>query len=80
MSLNKLYYISHDVYSQELCQDFFKNIIFYINLKDALDELDNIYKKDLNLKWYGFCIKTLIKKENKYIQSHETYYHQKGYS
>jgi hypothetical protein len=80
MSHNKLYFISQDVYTQEFTEQFLNNITIYANLKDALDELNKIYNNTPDFKWYGFCVRTLIKIKDKYIQGHETYYHQKGYS
>lgn len=80
MSANKLYFISQDVFSHELVEEFINNITIYTNLKDALDELNKIYNNAPDSKLYGFCVRTLIKKDDKYIQGHDTYYHQKGYS
>ncbi len=80
MKYNKLYFISKNIYYGQEDIDFYKNIKIFVNLKDALDELNKISKILSNFKYNDFCIRSLIYKDNKYIQTHETYYHQKGYS
>ena len=80
MTENKLYVISQEIYSEEESENFWNNFAIYINLKDALAELNELHLSRSDFKYCNFCVRTLIKKENKYIFSHETYYHQKGYS
>lgn len=80
MTDNKIYFISQDIYSEEDSEEFWKNMKIFTNLKDALDELDQIYNNTPDFKWSGYCVRTLTKIDNKYVNSHETYYHQKGYS
>ena len=49
--------------------------VFY-NLNDALNELRQIYKTNANLLYDSYHIKVYIKKDNKFILTHHTYYHQ----
>ena len=80
MNNNKLYFISKNLFSEEESDYFWKNFEIFTDLKDALDKLNKLYKNTSDFKSHGFCVKTLIKQDNKYIRSHQTYYHQKGYS
>ena len=77
MTCNKLYFISKDLYSEEESNNFWKEFEIFTDLKDALDKLNQLYENTPDFKWHGFCVKTLIKHDNKYIRSHQTYYYQK---
>ena len=80
MSNNKLYFISKDICHEEEIELVLKNYKIFYKLKDALDELNTLYNTNSPVESYRFCVRTLGQKDNKYIQTHETYYHQKGYS
>lgn len=80
MTNNKIYFISQDIYSEEDSEEFWKNMKIFTNLKDDLDELNEISNNEPVFKWGGYYVRTLTKINNKYVNTHETYYHQKGYS
>jgi hypothetical protein len=77
---SKLYFISKINCIEEEPDYYLKECKMFINLKDALEELNSQCKNGIHCKYCDFCVRTLTKVENKYIQTHETYYHQKGYS
>lgn len=78
---NKLYIIVKDIEENDADEnDFLESLQIFTDLKEALNELDNIYKKDPYFKYYNYHIKVFNKINNKYIITHQTYYHQTGYS
>ena len=80
-SSNKLYIIVRDIEEDDAeSNDFLCNLRIFIDLKEALNELDNLYKTCPYFKYYNYHIKVFNKINNKYIITHQTYYHQIGYS
>jgi len=78
---NKLYIITHDIEKHDACEpNFWKNLLIFTDIHEALNELNEIYKKTPDFKSYNYHIKVYDKINKKYIVSHQTYYHQRGYS
>lgn len=76
-----LYIITRDIEEHDICEDnFWKNLLIFTDSKEALNELNNIYNNTPDFKHYNYHIKVYDKINNKYVISHKTYYHQKGYS
>ena len=81
MSKNKLYIITRDIEENDIYKDkFWKGLLMFTDLHEALNELNKIYQTNPNFKYYNYHIKVYDKINNKYIPSHQTYYPQKGYS
>jgi hypothetical protein len=76
----KLYFISKTGCILEDSYFYLKQCKLFTNLNDALENLNSQCKNGTRCKDCDFCIRTLTKIDNKYIQTHETYYHQKVYS
>ena len=78
---NKLYIIVRDIEEDDACEaSFWKDLLIFSDLHEALNKLNEIYKNTPDFKYYNYHIKVYDKINNKYIVSHHTYYHQKGYS
>jgi hypothetical protein len=76
-----LYIITRDIQENDVDDlNFWKNLLIFTNSQEALNELDNIYKNTPDFKYYNYHIKVYDKINNKYVVSHKTYYHQRGYS
>jgi len=81
MSEKKLYIITRDIEEKDVNDnDFWKSLLMFTDLHEALHELNEIYKKTPDFKHYNYNIKVYDRINNKYTKSHQTYYHQKGYS
>ena len=78
---NKLYIITRDIEENDACEEsFWKELLMFSDLQEALHELNNIYKNTPDFKCYNYHIKVYDKINKKYVISHQTYYHQRGYS
>lgn len=78
---NSLYIITRDIDEDDINEvNFWKKLLIFTDSREALNELDNIYKNTPNFKHYNYHIKVYDKINNKYVISHKTYYHQQGYS
>ena len=78
---NKLYIITRDIEENDAYEEsFWKELLMFSDLQEALHELNNIYKNTPDFKCYNYHIKVYDKINKKYVISHQTYYHQRGYS
>jgi len=74
---NKLYIITRDIEENDACQEsFWKELLMFSDLQEALHELNNLYKNTPDFKYYNYHIKVYDKINKKYVISHQTYYHQ----
>jgi hypothetical protein len=81
MSEEKIYIITRDIEDYDVCDEsFWKEVLIFSDLPEALNELNEIYKKTPDFKYYNYHIKVYYKINKKYIVSNETYYHKLNYS
>lgn len=74
---NKLYIITKDIEENDACEEsFWKELLMFSDLQEALHELNNLYKNTPDFKYYNYHIKVYYKINKKYVISHQTYYHQ----
>ena len=78
---NKLYIITRDIEENDICQEnFWRELLIFADLHEALNKLNDIFKKTPDFKDYNYHIKVYDKINKTYIVSHQNYFHQTGYS
>jgi hypothetical protein len=81
MSKENIYIITRDIEEYDVCEEsFWKELLIFSDLHEALNELNEIYLKTPDFKHYNYHIKVYYKINKKYIVSNLIYYHQLGYS
>lgn len=81
MSEEKIYIITRDIEEGDVSEDsFWEELLIFSDLHEALTELNEIYKKTPDFKYYNYHIKVYYKTNKKFIVSNEIHYHQLSYS
>jgi len=77
----KLYIITRELIEGGVCEDkFWRELLIFSDLHEALNKLNDIFKKNPDFNPYNCYIKVYDKINKKYVVSHQNYYHQIGYS
>jgi hypothetical protein len=81
MSEEKIYIITRDIEDDDVCEEsFWKELAIFSDLREAVNELNEIYNKTPDFKYYNYHIKVYYKINKKYIVSNEIHYHKLAYS